>query len=416
MTRRILSRALVGAVAMACAMMTMAQGQGIPPGPLFPPAGHGHHAHDTPDPLLRRKTDHDDPVVILPPGHGTEFVLSGKDGDVAAAEALITGAGGAVLRHHSLGGLGIAMSVVDLGGPGRMKAFQAAMAKDDIHAKLDRNGTYAMADGAPSYATDLVGLATQKPCGRLDGVSVGLVDGPVDTNNPALRGVAITAMSALPEGDKPGLPDHATAIAALIASNGTPDLPAGMAPGARIFSAEVFARENGRDVARVETIALGIDWFLEKRVRLVNMSLAGPFNQVLEQVLAIGHAGGLTVLAAAGNDAEAKVAYPAADPNVIAVTAIDAAKRLYRGANTGEKVDFAAPGVDLRVAGKTGAVYRSGTSYATAIVTGLAARAAAQGYTSPDKVTAALRAGAEDLGAPGHDARFGWGLVQAGGC
>lgn len=120
--------------------------------------------------------------------------------------------------------------------------------------------------------------------------------------------------------------------------------------------------------------------------------------------------------AAAGNDRSTRPRLPAASPDTIAVTAVDAARRLYGKANTGGHVEFAAPGVDLWVITPKGGGYRSGTSYAAPIVTGLLARQAARGGLSLDKARRDLRQGAVDLGSAGRDASFGHGLVQSGGC
>jgi subtilisin family serine protease len=66
-----------------------------------------------------------------------------------------------------------------------------------------------------------------------------------------------------------------------------------------------------------------------------------------------------------GNGGKEAPAYPAAHPDVIAVTAIDADARIYKKANRGEYIDLAAPGVDVWAAkAGGGGSYRSGTSFA----------------------------------------------------
>ena len=124
------------------------------------------------------------------------------------------------------------------------------------------------------------------------------------------------------------------------------------------------------------------------------------------------------MVAASGNDGAAQVAYPGSDPNVIAVTAIDAAKRPYRKANYGAEVEFAAPGVDVLVAEGDGVAYRTGTSYASAVVSGMVAQTLAgqRGSASIDSLRNDLRKSTEDHGNRGRDARFGWGLARIPGC
>ena len=124
------------------------------------------------------------------------------------------------------------------------------------------------------------------------------------------------------------------------------------------------------------------------------------------------------MVAASGNDGAAQVAYPGADPHVIAVTAVDAAKRSYSRANYGREVDFAAPGVDVLVAEGKGVAYRTGTSYASAVLSGMVAHrlATGRGSISVDRLRDELRKSSEDLGNKGRDARYGWGLARIPGC
>ncbi|HEY7886466.1 MAG TPA: S8 family serine peptidase, partial [Cellvibrionaceae bacterium] len=104
--------------------------------------------------------------------------------------------------------------------------------------------------------------------------------------------------------------------------------------------------------------------------------------------------------------AHAPAVYPAAEPGVVAVTAVDAVGRRYRHANTGEYIDVAAPGVDLWLANSQGSgSYRSGSSYATAFVTAFMALQAQSGAINWADNT-------RDLGEAGRDHHFGWGLLQ----
>jgi hypothetical protein len=101
---------------------------------------------------------------------------------------------------------------------------------------------------------------------------------------------------------------------------------------------------------------------------------------------------------------------------VIAVTAIDVERRIYDGAVQGEQIDFAAPGVDVFVPAGTGGRYITGTSIAAPFV---AARIAADpniasARTSADAIRALARS-AQDLGAAGRDAVYGYGLPALGG-
>jgi subtilisin family serine protease len=98
----------------------------------------------------------------------------------------------------------------------------------------------------------------------------------------------------------------------------------------------------------------------------------------------------------------------------LAVTAVDADLRPYRYAIRGDHVDLAAPGVRIWSAAENGtADYFQGTSFATPFVTATAATLlhSARGV-GVKEMRDVLRSSARDLGSPGKDPIFGWGLAQ----
>jgi subtilisin family serine protease len=125
---------------------------------------------------------------------------------------------------------------------------------------------------------------------------------------------------------------------------------------------------------------------------------------------------GLVLVAAAGNDGpRAAPEYPAAYPEVIAVTATDVDDHLLNVANHGSYVAVAAPGVDIFVAAPNGGYdFTTGTSVATAHVSGLVALLIERNpKLTPDAIQAILMQTAKDLGPKGRDDEFGAGLVDA---
>ena len=122
------------------------------------------------------------------------------------------------------------------------------------------------------------------------------------------------------------------------------------------------------------------------------------------------------MIAAAGNNGhQAAPCYPAAYPEVIAVTAIDADDHLYAKANVGAYVAMAAPGVDVLVPSPGNRrELQSGTSFAAAHVTGIVALMLERNsrLTSAQARTA-LTGGAVSLGSRGPGAEFGAGRVNA---
>jgi subtilisin family serine protease len=136
----------------------------------------------------------------------------------------------------------------------------------------------------------------------------------------------------------------------------------------------------------------------------------------MHEMLAAAHRNGMVLVAAAGNNGpQAPEAYPAAYPEVIAVTATDIDDKLFDGANQGRYVSVAAPGVDVLVAAPNGGYdFTTGTSVATAHVSGLAALLLERDpVLTPDAVRAILMRTARDLGPAGRDDQFGAGLVDA---
>jgi hypothetical protein len=246
-------------------------------------------------------------------------------------------------------------------------------------------------------------------------IVIGIIDTAVDSGDPGLAGVPISARDftrpgagATPSGA--ASKDHGTVTAQIIAGGAR-------LTGVRLQAAAVVAdHPMARDAAGVDSIVRAIAWLQSSGVRLVNVSLAGPYNKILDRALHSAVAKGMTIVAAAGNSgASSPPRYPAAFEGVIAVTAIDVERKVYDRAVQGEQIDFAAPGVDVFVSVGGEGRYVTGTSIAAPFV---AARIAADPRIARAKssadVTRALAKSATDLGAPGRDAVYGYGLPGLG--
>ena len=345
-----------------------------------------------------------------------EVVITGPPAEVRALIGALEGMGAKPLRLSELGKLGQAVLVVDPGGRLGADGLRDRLAQIAPAVNVDRHSTYRLAAGTPRlYAPAMLGIGAPAACTLGRGIRIGLIDGPVNTDHPALRGAGIVQTSALSPGERATDAAHGTAVAALMVGEDASGTFAGFAQGARLFAVTAFARGRSGELTNVERIAAALDWLIGQGVQVINMSFAGPPNTALDALLVAAAAKGVVLVAAAGNDGSSAAAYPAASDAVIAVTAVDAASRLYRAANTGPHIEFAAPGVDLYVAGKDGGGYVSGTSYAAPIVAALAAQLLARGVTGAG-IRGALRALSRDLGETGRDTRFGWGLISAPDC
>lgn len=356
------------------------------------------------------------PDVVPAPTDAPEFALVLPSENRAAAAALIESLGGRIIRSETLPLLGIDMVVVDMQGGVTAEEVRALLAFDGIDADFDSNHLYFPAQAVRVYANQMVGAVPMESCRLPSAVRVGLIDGPVDIDHPYLHGVALTVHSVLGPRDVPAFGEHATALASLIAANPADDGFVGIAPGAEVMAAVAFTTYRGRPAASMEHIARGMDWLLSEGVSVINMSISGPDNRVFRRLLATASDRGAVLVGASGNDAHHEVTWPGAAAEVIAVTAVDSGKEIYPLANYGDKVEFSAPGVDVLVAEPGGVAYRSGTSYAAAVLSALAAHKISAGFVTPDDVRTALRDSAENLGPEGWDKTFGWGLVRLPEC
>jgi len=357
------------------------------------------------------------PRVQLGEGARIEWIVVGPAGEADAVRELIAGAGGTVTRSQTLITLGEATTIATFPSDAARERARLAIAQQAPDSMLDRHHLYAFAQSANPriYAPTLIGDGEPGRCRLRSPVSIGMIDGPVNTDHPALRGVNVTYETLVPRGAVPQA-DHGTAVAVLLVGEDPSGQLAGFARGARLHAISVFAERDSQEGASVERIAEAIDRLAGNGVQLINLSLAGPENAALGRAIAAAARRGVVLVAASGNDRRPVVAWPAAAPEVIAVTAVDAARRRFRLANTGTEVEFSAPGVDVYAARARGAGYVSGTSFAAPIVTALAARAMASGRSSTGAVREALRAGVEPLGGSDRNADYGYGLVRSGGC
>lgn len=245
-------------------------------------------------------------------------------------------------------------------------------------------------------------------------LSVGIVDTAVATEHEALRAADIVQRDFVPfAAERPTA--HGTAVASILVGEAAKLRP--QLRGGRVYAASVFFEDaDGNDASTAASLAAAGEWLATQGVRVINMSLAGPPNRVLEGAIAALAKHGVIVVAAVGNNGPTGAPlYPAAYAQVVGVTAIDSANRIYRYANRGAHVSFAAPGVGVRVA-RSGPGYRelSGTSFAAPHAAAAIARSVAvRNASAPAAVLAELQSTAKDLGAKNFDDVFGFGLIEA---
>jgi subtilisin family serine protease len=271
-------------------------------------------------------------------------------------------------------------------------------------------GKAASEGDAAQYALAKLRLPQAHALAKGDDVLVAVIDSAIDRQNPELAGSIAGSFDVL---DKKAAPHkHGTAIAGLIAAHGK---LMGAAPDAKILAVTAFDPDDNGAQGTTFGILKGLDWAVANHARIVNMSFAGPPDPALHRALGAAHKRGVVLIAAAGNaGAKSPPLYPAADANVIAVTATDADDKLFEASNRGSHIALAAPGAQIMVAIPDGYEMSSGTSYAAAEVSGIAALMLQRdGKLTPDRLRHILQSTAHDLGPKGRDPLFGFGLADA---
>jgi subtilisin family serine protease len=263
---------------------------------------------------------------------------------------------------------------------------------------------------AMQYVVDKMHLPQAHDLATGERVLVAVVDSAIDTSHAELKGVVAGRFDTFKGDQAPH--KHGTAMASAIAAHGR---LLGVAPAAHILAVRAFDDAPAGAHATTTRILDGLQWVSNSGARVVNMSFTGPEDSSVHDMVASIRRKGLVLVAAAGNDGpNAPPAYPAAYPEVIAVTATDADDKLLPVANHGSYVAVAAPGVEIFVATPGGYEFTTGTSIATAHVSGLVALLIARNPSlTPDLVQSILMKTAKDLGPQGRDDEFGAGLVDA---
>lgn len=257
------------------------------------------------------------------------------------------------------------------------------------------------------------------------GVTIAVMDTGVDLNHPDLAakiapGWDFTNDDSAPQDDH-GHGTHVAGIAAAATHNylGV----AGLGWDARIMPVKVL---DSNGYGYYSDIADGISWAADHGAQVINMSVGGDeWSQVLQDATDYAYRRGALVVAAAGNCADPMdyypckthnpTFYPAANPNVLAVGATTASDVRASFSEYGDFVDVTAPGVSIySTLWDDGYGSLSGTSMASPLVAGVAALAwAHRPALTNAQIASVIQGSATDLGAPGRDDEYGYGLVDA---
>ncbi|HEY8474281.1 MAG TPA: type VII secretion-associated serine protease mycosin [Natronosporangium sp.] len=250
------------------------------------------------------------------------------------------------------------------------------------------------------------------------GVLVAVLDSGVDADHPDLAGRVIAGHDFV-DGSTDGRVDpvgHGTTVASQIVGGGDPAI--GLAPDATILPVRVLDEQNRyRNAA---TVADGVRWAVDHGAQVINLSLGGTQDSAaLADALAYAMDHDVVVVACTGNltgDGNTRVWYPAREPGVVAVagiTYVDGEPARWPSSLTGSATVLTAPAVVTGA--QAGGGYRDvqGTSFAAALVTGVAALIRSRyPELSAGDVVNRLVVTAQDAGEPGRDPVYGFGTVD----
>jgi len=245
------------------------------------------------------------------------------------------------------------------------------------------------------------------------GVKVAILDTGIDLDHPDLRVAGnVTFVPETLNGDDDN--GHGTMVAGIVAALDNSIGVVGVAPEVELYSVKVLNR-NGDGV--MSLILAGIEWAIDSGMQVINMSFGGILNWAwaVQAALDKAYLSGIVLVAGAGNCGDQNIIYaPARYGSVIAVGATNESNTRASFSGTGSALELVAPGTNIlstRLGGGYGS--GSGTSLSTPHVAGVAALLIASGVTSNVKVRHILQASAKDLGTPGRDNWYGYGLLNA---
>ncbi len=321
---------------------------------------------------------------------------------------------------ETLDGLDLVLARVEASDRFSIKETEAAIRDAAPGADIDYNHVYHKHGYRPGTKKTRKERHGSAPAELFDipalgdgaGRSIGIIDTNVDVTHSSLRNAHLQVENFVPyEHQQPET--HGTSVASILA--GESEDYHGLLPKAKVFAASVFFNSQaGSQSATTTSLVRALDWMTENNVAVVNMSLTGPPNTILKSAIDRAYEQGTIVVAAVGNDGPAAPPlYPAAYDNVVAVTAVSKKKKIYRLANRGDHVDFAAPGVNVLHAADHGEfAASSGTSMAAPFVTAiLAASLGPDGRITVHRLNEFANQ-AEDLGREGFDPVYGYGLIR----
>ncbi|GAA4710661.1 hypothetical protein GCM10023228_15490 [Brevibacillus fulvus] len=245
-------------------------------------------------------------------------------------------------------------------------------------------------------------------------VIVAIVDTGLDLQHPEFQGKVVSGYNVIEDNNNP-MDDngHGTHVAGIIAArtNNASGI-AGMSWNSRLMPIKAIGADGS---GTAYDIAQGIIWAADHGADVINLSVGNYTpSAALQEACQYAFQKNVVLVAATGNDATDQPGYPAAYKEVLGVSAVDHNRRRADFSNFGSYVDVVAPGVDIA----STYIYSdyaalSGTSMACPHVAALASLIrSVKPNLKNSEVMDIIRRTSQDLGQPGRDDLYGYGLIN----
>jgi subtilisin family serine protease len=283
-------------------------------------------------------------------------------------------------------------------------------------SSVESVGTASLRPVKTSWGVDHIRAGSIDPENKGRGVKIAILDTGIDLDHPALRVAGdVSFVPGTSSGDDDN--GHGTMVAGIIGAINSGNGMVGVAPEASLYSVKVIG-PNG--IGDTDSIVEGIEWCIDNKMQILNLSFgdAHRLPSSVVEVMQRAYAAGILIVAGAGNDGQSdksdSIWYPAQYESVIAVGSIsrDAARLPF--SSIGPKLELMAPGSDIISCNNHGTYsLANGSSFSAPFVSGVAALVLSAGIDNNQEVRGILDDSAKDLGLPGKDSQYGYGLVDA---
>lgn len=250
-----------------------------------------------------------------------------------------------------------------------------------------------------------------------DGVRVGIIDTGVSLNTGDIDSSRLHAGKNLVDASQntDDTDGHGTFVAGIIgASKGNGVGIAGVAPGVTIVPLKTSTNGKSNTGINAKAIYAAVDEFDCDVINISSGSLKGSPTE--EKAIQYAESKGVIIVCSTGNTGTEEIHYPGGYEETIGVGMVNMFAKTTSFSNHNESIFVTAPGfgvISLSCRLPYIAKLSAGSSYAAPFVSGVAALLKEK-YPDMNRVDfeEILKASCKDLGDPGYDTTYGWGLVQ----